>query len=145
LDGSLESAQAAELAGHLEACPACRGYAGRLEQLGLELLEAPEPSRDFVERLMQRVAEQPPPRRTLLSRPGVFRPLAAGLGIAAALAGFALGLHLQPREQTTPQRGAQTDTAVTTESVEVAAANAINPLAADSVESVLLAVFVSEE
>jgi predicted anti-sigma-YlaC factor YlaD len=137
LDGILEESLKGRLAEHLAECGACREYAEGLATLGLDLLEVPEPTPDFTARVCRMLEQTPQRPRLLLIRPAVFRPIAAGLGVAAAVGGFAVGslLHIangidiQPRDAT----------------VEIAAGDAIDPLAEDSVESVLIAMLSSGE
>jgi anti-sigma factor RsiW len=137
LDGMLDGAREKALAVHLDGCDACRSYAEELARLDLDLLAAPEPSPDFAARVMQQVEGAGPRRWAVLSRSRVFRPIAAGLGAAAALGGFAVGSHfLRTTENTAP---------AINETVEVAAGDAVDPLAEDSVESVLIAMLSSNE
>lgn len=137
IDGELAPAREARLTAHLAECGACRAYAGDLAALDLDLLEVPEPGADFAARLMERLDEAPAQRRALLSRPGLFRPLAAGLGIAASLAGFAIGSLLDGTNgiETRPVAAAG----------EPVAGGTAELLAADSVESVLLAMLSDSE
>ena len=90
-DGVLDERLAARLADHLEDCEACRAYADALAALGLDLFEVPEPTQDFVARVARQTGEMQVRRRSVLRRPAVFRPVAAGLGVAAAVGGFAIG------------------------------------------------------
>jgi predicted anti-sigma-YlaC factor YlaD len=130
-DGVLGKGLEAPLAEHLAECGACRAHAEALAALQLDLFGAPEPTHDFVARIAQRVEEMPARRRSVLRRPAVFRPVAAGLGVAAALGGFAIGSHLELANGVNmpPPNG----------TVELAAGDTIDPLAEDSVESVLIA------
>jgi len=137
LDGVLDDVRAAALAAHLAGCEACCAYAEELARLDLGLLEAPEPTADFAARVMDRLEETPVQRRALLSRPALFRPIAAGLGIAAAFGGFMVGSLFHGAKAI----GAQPSN----ETIELAASDAIDPLAADSVESILLAMLSNTE
>ena len=130
LDGALDEVREASLADHLAECGACRAYAEALAALDLDLLEVPEPTPDFTARVARHLEEAPGRRWAVLSQPGLYRPLAAGLGVAAVLGGFAVGslLHRTDGNDTGPR-----------DTVEVAAGEAIDPLAEDSVESVLIA------
>lgn len=137
LDGVLDDARDAALASHLAQCEACRSYAEELAELELDLLEVPEPSLDFTTRVRQLVDETPARRWSALSRPALFRPIAAGLGVAAALGGFAVGSLLQRSHGDVVPPSSDT--------LEVAASDAMDPLAVDSVESVLLAMLSNTE
>lgn len=133
LDGVLDERLEAMLAEHLAKCEACRAYAEAMTALDLDLLEAPEPTPDFVARVAQQLEETSHPRWSVLRRPTIFRPIAAGLGIAAALGGFVVGslFHFANGNGTTSSNGV----------VELAAGDAVDPLATDSVESVLIGMF----
>ena len=135
VDGVLDEGLEAPLADHLARCRACQAYAEALAKFDLRLLEVPEPPADFTARVAQGLDETTTGRRFLLTRPAFFRPIAAGLGIAAALGGFAVGSLLHPTNgsETLPRNG----------TVELAAGNAIDPLAEDSIESVLIAMLSS--
>jgi anti-sigma factor RsiW len=136
-DGVLDDVRRAALAAHLADCEACRAYAEELAALDLDLLAAPEPTPDFTARVMRLVERTSPRRWPGLSRPTWFRSIAAGLGIAAALGGFAVGSVLQ--------RSGGDVARASRDTVEAAASDAMDPLAADSVESVLLAMLSSAE
>lgn len=137
LDGVLDERLEAMLAEHLAGCEACRAYAEALTALDLDLLEAPEPTSDFVARVAQQLEETPPQNWSVLRRPKIFRPIAAGVGIAAALGGFTVGslLHFANGNGTLSRDGI----------VELAAGDAVDPLAEDSVESVLIAMLPGSE
>ena len=138
MDGVLDQRHVAPLESHLATCEVCRGYAEALGPLDLDLLTVPpEPTSDFTARFAERLAQMPARRPFLLGRPAVFRPIAAGLGIAAALGGFVVGsrILLVNRTDTAPRNG----------TVELAAGNAADPLAEDSVENVLIAALSSPE
>jgi len=137
LDGPLEGARDAALAAHLARCEACRAYADDLTRLDLSVLEVPEPSPGFTQEVMQVVDQVSRPGPVVGRRPRWFRPTAAGLGAAAAVSGFAVGLLLQ-------QPGGDV-VAPTEQTVEVVASDAIDPLAVDSIESVLVAMLSSNE
>jgi len=130
-DGVLDERLEARLGKHLEKCAACRAYADTLPALELDLFEVPEPTQDFVVRVARRVEELPAYRRSMLRHPTVFRPVAAGLGVAAALGGFAVGSLLELANGV--------DVPAVTGTVELAAGDSIDPMAEDSVESVLIA------
>jgi predicted anti-sigma-YlaC factor YlaD len=137
LDGALEQRLEAPLADHLTGCVACRAYADELARLEFDLLEVPEPTPDFTVRVMHCLDRTSARPRLLLRRPAVFRPVAAGLGIAAALSGFAIGslLQLANGESTPAPNGP----------VEVVASDAIDPLGENSVESTLIAMLSTAE
>jgi anti-sigma factor RsiW len=137
LDGVLDERLEAVLAEHLGGCEACRAYAEALTTLDLDLLEAPEPTSDFVARVAQQLEETPPQKWSVLLRPTIFRPIAAGLGIAAALGGFTVGslVHFANGDGRLSRNGI----------VELVAGDAVDPLAEDSVESVLIAMLPGSE
>ena len=137
LDGAFDERLEAMLEKHLAECEACRAYAEALMALDLDLLEAPEPTSDFVARVAVQLEETPLQGWSGLRRPQIFRPIAAGLGIAAALGGFAVGslLHFANGNGTLSRNG----------TVELAAGDAVDPLAEDSVESVLIAMLPGSE
>jgi len=137
LDGVLDERLEGMLAEHLAGCEACRAYAEALGGLDLDLLEAPEPTSDFVARVARHMRDTPLQSWSVLRRPQVFRPIAAGLGIAAALGGFAVGslLHFANGNGTLTRDGI----------VELTAGDAVDPLAEDSVESVLIAMLPGSE
>jgi predicted anti-sigma-YlaC factor YlaD len=131
LDGAFDERLEAMLAEHLAECEACRAYAEALRGLDLDLLDVPEPTPDFVARAAERLEETPLQSWPALRQPKIFRPIAAGLGIAAAMGGFAVGslLHFANGNGTLTPDGM----------VELAAGDVVDPLAEDSVESVLIA------
>jgi len=137
LDGVLAERLEAPLAEHLAGCEECRVYAKALTALDLDLFEAPEPTPDFVARVAQQLEETPLQSWSVLRRPTIFRPIAAGVGIAAALGGFTVGslLHLANGNGTVSRNGI----------VELVAGDAVDPLAEDSVESVLIAMLPGSE
>ena len=137
LDGELDAASEATLAAHLAGCGKCRAYADGLKALDLGVLEAPEPTADFAARVMQRLPASTPQRRLRLGNPALFRPIAAGLGLAASLIGFAIGSRFAEPSVTESQQS--------TETVEVTASNALDPLASDSIESFLVAMVPGKE
>lgn len=130
LDGALSEKLEATLENHLARCEACRTYAKAMANIGLDLLCVPEPAPDFTMRAVQRLGDVPAPRWTVFRRPAVFRPIAAGLGVAAALGGFAVGSLLWP--------ASDRDTTVRNGTVELAAVSAFDPLAEDPIETVLI-------
>ena len=121
LDGVLGERFQAPLAEHLAGCEACRAYAEAVGKLDLDLLKAPAPTPGFVARTARRLEEKPPQELSALRRPTIFRPIAAGLGIAAALGGFTVGslLHFANGNGTLYHNGI----------VELAAGDAVDPLA----------------
>ena len=137
LDGALEQRLEARLADHLAGCVVCRAYADELARLEFDLLEVPEPTPDFTVRVMHCLDRTSARPRLLLRRPAVFRPVAAGLGIAAALSGFAIGSLLQFANGD----GAPLQNSI----VELAPSGTIDPLSEDSVESVLIAMLSNTE
>ena len=137
LDGVLDEAQQSSLAAHLAECEACRAYAESLAALNLDRLEVPDPTPEFTARVMRRVEEAPAQVRAVLSRPWLFRPIAAGLGVAALLGGFAVGWLLQQSGGNAPSPRR--------ENIELTAGDAVNPLAADSIESTLIAMLSNNE
>ncbi len=137
LDGVLAEGLEARLAEHLAQCRACRAYADGLAALDLDLLEVPEPTPDFAARLARRLGEAPGRRWVVLVHPAFFRPIAAGLGIAAALGGFAVGSSFLLTNGS--------EASVRNGTVESAAGEAIDPTAEDSVESVLIAMLADGE
>lgn len=138
IDGELAPARVARLNAHLAGCDACRAYADDLAALDLDLLEAPEPGTDFAARLTERLLDQGvPQRRAWMSRPRLFRPLAAGLGLAASLVGFAVGARFGGANEV--------ETRPVTPVDEPVAGGTAELLAADSVESVLLAMLGDSE
>jgi predicted anti-sigma-YlaC factor YlaD len=137
LDGELDGDQTASLAAHLADCEACRAHADQLGCLDLDLLEPPEPTAGFVADVLERLDESPAQRRAVLSRPALFRPIAAGLGIAASLIGFAVGSLFDGTNAI--------EVPPSSDSVELVASAAIDPLATDSIESVLLAMLSDTE
>jgi len=137
LDGVLDERAEASLADHMAVCAECRAYADGLGVLDVDLLDAPDPTVDFAARVMECLEERPAQRRAVLSRPGLFRPVAAGLGVAASFAGFVVGSFLEHANGESAVVNAQP--------VEVVAGDAIDPLAEDSVESVLVAMLSNTE
>lgn len=137
LDGVLDERLEAPLAEHLAECEECRAYADALPALDLDLLEAPGPTSDFVARVTKQLEATRIHRWSVLRRPTVFRPIAAGLGIAAALGGFAVGSLLEFADG----NGVLSRNGV----VELAAGDALDPLAEDSVESVLITMLEGSE
>lgn len=136
-DGVLNAALATRLDVHLERCGECRAYARTLAAIEFDQFEVPEPSVGFVDRLTLRLNDTPRQERWVLTRPTVFRPLAAGLGAAAAIVGFTVGSFLQLVGGPDSPPGDGT--------VELAAGDAIDPLAEESVESVLIAMLSNGE
>jgi predicted anti-sigma-YlaC factor YlaD len=132
LDGMLSPEREARLDQHLAACEACRAYAAEVENLGLDLLNVPEPAPDFTMRVVGRLADAPVLRPSFLRRPAVFRPIAAGMGVAAALGGFLVGSLLWP--------GRESGTVVQNGAVELVAVKAFDPLAEDPAEAVSLTI-----
>ena len=88
-------------------------------------------------RVVQQLEETPRQSWSVLRQPKVFRPIAAGLGIAAALGGFAVGsiLHFADGNGTLSRVSI----------VELAAGDAVDPLSEDSVESVLISMLPGSE
>ena len=131
VDGVLDPGREARLAEHLAECASCRAYAETMAGLRLDLFEVPEPTERFVARAAAYVEKMSARRPGMLRRPAVFRPVAAGLGLAAALSGFAVGslLELANGVDIPPRSG----------TVELATGETIDPTAEDSVESVLIA------
>ena len=121
LDGALDERLEAALSAHLAECEACRAYAEALSALDLDLLAVPEPTPDFVARVAQELEGTPHQCWSVLRRRTIFRPIAAGLGIAAALGGFAVGSlpHFANGNSTLSGNGI----------VELAAGDAVDPLA----------------
>jgi anti-sigma factor RsiW len=136
LDGELDQAGEALLLKHLDHCAACTAYAADLASLGLNAFEAPGPTPGFAAGVMARVEESPGQRPVVLSRPGLYRPIAVGLGLAASIAGFAVGSGLS--FAAAPEQSAEPG-------VEQIASNAIDPLADESIETVLIAMLTETE
>lgn len=136
LDGELGQAGEARLSRHLERCAECTAYAADLANLGLDSFSVPNTTPDFATRVMERVDVSASQRSIVLSRPAFYRPIAAGLGLAASIAGFAVGSGLSFAG--TPEQLAEPG-------VEQIASNAIDPLADESIETVLIAMLTETE
>lgn len=101
LDGELDAPARAEVAAHLDACPACRADAARLRALGAALFKAP-PAADprsteaFVARVMARVeADAVSPWERFAAR-------VLGPALGLALAGLVLAIVLPGPDEDAP-------------------------------------------
>ena len=106
--GEVSPRRERELLAHAGECDACREAYQRAREVaalvdrGVESLVTGQPSPEFAARLRARIAEEEPASRFAWL---TWRPVAAGLVAAAALAVF--GLFLLPRHRTLPAKSGQ--------------------------------------
>ena len=136
LDGELDQRHEGELSAHLDQCPACAAYGEELADLGLDSFTVPYAAPDFAADVMARVDQSMRQRSLVLSRPSVYRPIAAGLALAASFIGFVVGSEIN---FTT---AAESDSEPV---VEQLASTAIDPLAEGSIETILVAMLSNPE